>query len=244
MKRIFSAAAIHHAYAFILLLITEIIIGIYGLGVVRSHVGDILILPTLYCLIRIVTSALPRSLPLWLFGVGCLTEFLQLIKLSKLLGFAEGSLPAVLLGTNADWLDILCYGMGTALLYAAMYAISKYAAIPKKTRCVISILGTIAVTIGLAACWAQMAITYRFDFDPDWMLGKSLNTVQERYVRYDAQAGASKALESQGYVFIGQDAYFEDMINSTGNFYYLYYVKCNENNIITDVEVVDTGIGG
>ncbi len=243
MKQILSTK-IRYMYAFILLFFTEIIIGIYGLEVVRSYVGDILILPTLYCFIRIITKALPRSLPLWLFGAGCLTEFLQLINLSKLLGFAEGSLPAVLLGTNADWLDILCYGMGTALIYAAMYAISKYAAIPKKPRRLISVLGTLAVTIGLAACWAQMAITYRFDFDADWMLGKSLAAVQDRYIRYDAQAASSKALESQGYVFIGQDAYFNDIIDNAGNFYYLYYVKCDANNVITDVEVVDTGIGG
>lgn len=108
-------AAFGYCFAFLLLLSTEIVIGIYGLGIVRAYVGDVLIVMLLYCLIRIFTNALPRSLPLWLFGLGCFMELLQLFRFAELLGFSEDSLPAVILGTRADWRDVLCYALGTLL---------------------------------------------------------------------------------------------------------------------------------
>ncbi len=101
--------------AFLALLLVEICIGRFASGWVRSYGGDVLVLPLLYCLIRIFTNALPRSLPLWLFGLGCFMELLQLLRFAELLGFAEGSLPAVIIGTRADWRDVLCYAIGTLL---------------------------------------------------------------------------------------------------------------------------------
>lgn len=237
-------AAVGYGIAFLLLLITEILIGKYGLGWIRSYGGDILVLPLLYCLIRMFTKALPRTLPLCLFGVGCLAELLQLIHLSELLGFEAGSLPAILIGTRADWMDVICYGVGTVLICMVMFLSKKCSAIPKKFRPVLAVICAVGVTVGLVICWGQMVLTYRFDYDPAWMMGKSLAAVQERYVRYDAQERSDERLEEQGYVFIAQECYFRDIISSAGNFYYLYYVKCDENNIVTDVQVVDTGIGG
>ncbi len=243
MKQQFKSA-ICYAAACLLLLFTEIVIGIYGLGIVRAYVGDVLVILLLYCLIRIFTKALPRTLPLWLFGVGCLAELLQLIRLSDLLGFERGSLPSILIGTSASWWDVVCYAIGSILLYAAMLLLRGLSHLPQKTRRIISVLGAIGVVSGLGIWWVQMALTYRFDYDPDWMMDRSLAQVQERYVRYDAQERSDANLEAQGYVFIAQECYFRDVINSAGNFYYLYYVKCDENNIVTDVQVVDTGIGG
>lgn len=110
MKRVLPYFA-----AFLALLCIEICIGRFTSGWVRGYGGDVLVLPLLYCLIRIFTNALPRSLPLWLFGLGCFMELLQLLRFAELLGFAEGSLPAVILGTRADWRDVLCYAIGTLL---------------------------------------------------------------------------------------------------------------------------------
>ncbi len=237
-------AALGYAAAFILLFVTEIIIGIYGLGIVRAYVGDVLIVMLLYCLIRIFTKALPRTLPLWMFGLGCAAEIMQYFHLSDLLGFERGSLPATLIGTSASWWDVVSYAIGAALIYAAMFVLHKLSEAPQKFRRISAVLCTIAAIIGLGVWWAQMAITYRFDFDPDWMTGRSLSAVQKRYVHYDAQVQRIERLEDQGYVFIGQDRYFHDSISSAGNFYYLYYAKCDENTIVTDVQIVDTGIGG
>jgi hypothetical protein len=115
MKRHLKRAAPYFA-AFLALLLVEILIGRFASGWIRSYAGDVLVLPLLFCLIRIFTNCLPRTLPLWLFALGCFTELLQLLRFSEILGFAEGSLPAVILGTRADWADILCYALGTLLV--------------------------------------------------------------------------------------------------------------------------------
>lgn len=239
-----SKTALGYVAASILLFLTEIVIGIYGLGIVRAYIGDVLIIMLLYCLIRIFTKALPKTLPLWMFGVGCLAEILQYFRLSDLLGFERGSLPATLIGTSASWWDIVSYAIGAVLIYAAMFLLHGLSRMPQKLQRTVCTLGVVAVAAGVAGWWAQMALTYRFDFDPDWMKGRSLAAVQKRYVRYDAQERSNETLEEQGYVFIGQDCYFHDWINSAGNYYYLYYAKCNENNIVTDVQIIDTGKGG
>ncbi len=107
-----------YASIFLLLLIIEILIGTKAHGFVRSYGGDVLVLPLLYCLIRSFTGALPRSLPLCLFGLGCLAELLQWLRLNTLLGFAPDSLPAILIGSCADWKDIISYAVGTLLIAA------------------------------------------------------------------------------------------------------------------------------
>ncbi len=115
--------ALPYSAAFLALLLAEIIIGGFASGWIRGYLGDVLVLPLLYCLIRIFTPALPRSLPLWLFAFGCLAELLQLLRFAELLGFPEGSLPAVILGTRADWRDILCYAIGALLILASIHII-------------------------------------------------------------------------------------------------------------------------
>ncbi len=237
-------AALGYAAASILLLITEIVIGIYGLGIVRKYVGDVLVVILLYCMIRIFTKALYRTLPLWMFGVGCAAELLQYFRLSDLLGFERGSLPSILIGTSASWWDVVSYAIGAVMIYAGMLLLHVLAGMPEKKRRISASVLAIAAILGLCSWWSQMALTYRFDFDPEWMTGRSLSAVQKRYVRYDAQEHKNEALEAQGYVFIGQEYYFHDMFSSAGSFYYLYYVKCNEKNIVTDVQIIDTGTGG
>lgn len=114
-----------HLTGFIALFLIEILIGTLASGWIRGYLGDVLVLPVLYCLIRIFTAKFPRTLPLWLFGLGCVTELLQLVHFAALLGFPQGSLPAILIGTNADWMDILCYALGTCGIYIGI-CIARY----------------------------------------------------------------------------------------------------------------------
>lgn len=233
-------ASFGYAAAMLWLLLTEICIGIYGLGIVRSYVGDVLVVGLLYCLIRIFTKALPKTLPLWLFGVGCLAELLQLCRLSDLLGFERGSLPSILIGTSASWWDVVSYAIGAALIYAAMYLLKKLSALKTVPRRIIAVCASIAIVIGSGIWWVNMAIDYRFDYDVEWMMGRTLDSVQDRYIRYDAQMHKLTELEAQGYVYIGSDGYFYDAISSAGNLYHIYYAKCDERNIVTDVVVIDS----
>lgn len=105
------------------LLLTEIIIGTWlkSLFFVRAYVGDVLVIPLLYCLIRIFTQKLPRLMPFLVCCIGFLAEGLQYIHLSDLLGFERGSLMAILIGTSASWWDVLCYIVGMVLIYLGMW---------------------------------------------------------------------------------------------------------------------------
>lgn len=104
------------------LLFSEILIGKFAHGWVRDSLGDILVIPLIYCLVRIgFPEALPRLMPLLMCGIGFAAETAQYFKLYALLGFAPGSLGAIVLGTGFSWGDMLCYTAGTGLIFLGMY---------------------------------------------------------------------------------------------------------------------------
>ncbi len=104
------------------LFLTEIIIGTWlnDVRLIRSYGGDVLVIPLLYCLIRLFTDKWQGLLPFLVCCIGFVAELLQAIHLSDLLGFERGSLMAVLIGTSASWWDVLCYIIGMVLLYLAI----------------------------------------------------------------------------------------------------------------------------
>ena len=106
---------------FAALLVTEILIGLYARGFVRAYIGDVLVMPAMYFLVRIVTEKFPRTLPLILFVFACAVEVSQYFGLYKLLGFAPGSLPAIIIGTGFAWGDILAYAAGSVINAAAAF---------------------------------------------------------------------------------------------------------------------------
>ena len=110
------------------LLIIEILIGVFVPHSMwlRSYGGDILVIPLIYCLIRIFIQALPRGMPFLVCCIGFLAEFLQYIHLAERLGFERGSLGAIIIGTSFSWWDILCYIIGMVLIYAGMYCRKKF----------------------------------------------------------------------------------------------------------------------
>ena len=112
----------------IALLVTEILIGsvFSEFFWLRAYGGDILVIPLIYCLIRIFIQALPRGMPFLVCCIGFLAEFLQYIHLADMLGFERGSIGAVIIGTSFSWWDVLCYIVGMVLIYAGMYCRKKF----------------------------------------------------------------------------------------------------------------------
>lgn len=104
---------------FAALLVTEILIGLYAHGFVRAYIGDVLVMPAMYFLVRIFTEKFPRALPLILFVFACAVEVSQYFELYKLLGFAPSSLPAIIIGTGFAWGDILAYAAGSVINFIA-----------------------------------------------------------------------------------------------------------------------------
>ena len=112
-------------FGFVLLLIIEIIIGRFTHGFLRSYVGAVLVIPLLYCFVRIFYVRHAVWLPAAVGGLGLLAEILQYFDLCGLLGIPKGSLLGILLGSSADWADILCYVVGTLLIYAGEWGFGK-----------------------------------------------------------------------------------------------------------------------
>lgn len=112
---------------FFLLLIAEILIGTFLKGgFVRAYGGDILILPLLYCLLR---SIFPKDnrwtvrwLPAGLLALGICMEGLQALHIADLLG-VQNRVLRIIIGSTADLYDVLCYVLGTALIYLFQWLI-------------------------------------------------------------------------------------------------------------------------
>ena len=104
---------------FAVLLAVEIVIGKFAHGFLRAYVGDVLVIPLIYCFVRIFYVRPAVWLPAAVGGLGILAEVLQYFDLCGLLGIPKGSLLGILLGSSADLGDILCYAVGTVLIYSA-----------------------------------------------------------------------------------------------------------------------------
>lgn len=105
------------------LFLLEIIIGTWlkDWFFVRAYVGDVLVIPLIYCIFRLFTEKLPRLLPFLVCCIGFVAEGLQYIHLADRLGFERGSLMSILIGTSASWWDVLSYIVGMLLIYGVMW---------------------------------------------------------------------------------------------------------------------------
>ena len=108
-----------YAAIFALLLLVEIGIALFVHDrFIRPYFGDVLVTVLLCCLSRAVLPKLHPALPV--FGISLAAELWQWLGLTQKLGL-EGTVLGVILGTTADWKDIMCYGMGCILFSTAEY---------------------------------------------------------------------------------------------------------------------------
>ncbi len=115
------------------LLVIEILIGsvFRNMHWLRDYGGDILVIPLIYCLVRIFVKILPRLMPFLMCCIGFLAETAQYFHLSDRLGFERGSLMSIIIGTSFSWIDILCYIAGMILIYLAVF-IRRFQSTPKR----------------------------------------------------------------------------------------------------------------
>lgn len=82
---------------------------------VRNSVGDVLVIPFLYYLLRGLTKATPAVALIVGLAAGLTAEVLQYLHLADLLGLKKGSVPYIVLGNTFSWLDLLMYSIGGVL---------------------------------------------------------------------------------------------------------------------------------
>ena len=101
---------------FTLLFVTEIAIAVFHFHkFIRGFVGDVLVIPLLYFLIRLFVRWKTLHLVLITLGIGCSVELLQYLNAFEFIS-KHSSVLKIALGTTADWKDILAYSIGAALI--------------------------------------------------------------------------------------------------------------------------------
>lgn len=118
-------ARLRYLILFIILFLTEILIGVFLKGgFIRAYGGDILVLPLLYTFLRIFFSMTDnftkKKLPFLLFLFGAFVEGLQGLHIADILHITS-PLLRIIIGSTFDYLDIGCYFVGMLLIYGGLY---------------------------------------------------------------------------------------------------------------------------
>lgn len=108
-------------YLAVLLFLIETLIAIFlDDRIIRPLVGDILVIPLVYCFIKAFWQIRPVTAALGVFAFACLIEGLQYLQLVDRLGLRDNRLIATAIGTTFDSRDILAYAIGAALVLVTL----------------------------------------------------------------------------------------------------------------------------
>ena len=101
----------------ILLLWVEIMIALYVHDqIIRPHIGDFLVVMMLYSFVRAFLKASVWKTALAVLLFSYLVEISQYFHLVNRLGLQNSRLANILLGNTFEWLDLLAYTAGIALV--------------------------------------------------------------------------------------------------------------------------------
>ena len=122
---------IKYAVIFIILLFTEFLIARYGKGAIRGYIGDVLVIPTVYYLIRIIFAKdsifSVYVLPFICYSMGWIAEVLQANNIADKLGLSPDSPLGIIFGSVFDLRDGVAYLFG-------FYLIGIFLAIESRTK--------------------------------------------------------------------------------------------------------------
>lgn len=114
-----SRVRLWYALAFLILLLTEVLIALFVHDAfVRPYIGDVLVVIVIYSFIRIIIPHKIRLLPLYVFIFAAGVEVLQLFNFVDLIGLGDIGFFRVLIGSVFDIKDVICYATGCILLVA------------------------------------------------------------------------------------------------------------------------------
>lgn len=117
-RRIFGVTSV-------LLLIIEIIIGIYAKGWIRGYLGDVLVVILIYTIFRTIITDKPGK---WYILPSAILVFAFSVELLQLWGFCDkfgitNRLLRIIIGTGFSIVDLICYAVGVIPCYISEYLI-------------------------------------------------------------------------------------------------------------------------
>ena len=106
---------IRYLIAFIIIFIIECLIAIFlKQGFIRENVGDILVVPCIYTMLRIIFPKL-KHLSLYVLIFAIIIEFMQLLKITEIIS-NNNKILSIALGGTFDVKDIICYTLGFIII--------------------------------------------------------------------------------------------------------------------------------
>lgn len=101
---------------FIILVLIECLIAIFlKQGFIRENIGDVLVVPCIYTMLRIIFPNKYKNLALFVLLFAVIIEFLQLLNITNILA-GNNKILSIALGGTFDIKDILCYIIGYILI--------------------------------------------------------------------------------------------------------------------------------
>ena len=102
---------------FTLILVTEMAIAIFHIHKwIRGFVGDLLVIPLLYCFVRMVSNLSVKSATILVMCIAFTSEIVQLFHLDKLLNIKQ-EWVIILIGNTFDIFDLLAFTLGIIPIY-------------------------------------------------------------------------------------------------------------------------------
>ncbi len=114
-----------YGIATVILLIIEVIIGLYAHGWIRNYLGDVLVVILLYTLYRTIIPEWPTKwyvLPTIILIFAFVVEFLQLWGFCDRFGITN-RLLRIIIGTGFSIEDLVSYAIGIVPCYVVEYII-------------------------------------------------------------------------------------------------------------------------
>ena len=98
--------------AFIILFIIECLIAMFlKQGFIRENAGDILVVPCIYTILRIIFTNKIKYLSLYVLIFAVIIEFMQLLNITTFIS-NDNKILSIALGGTFDIRDIICYILG------------------------------------------------------------------------------------------------------------------------------------
>ena len=101
----------------IIILITERLIAAFAHDkIIRPYIGDLLVVILIYCFLKsfLDIPVFPTAIAVLLFSYTI--EILQYFNLADRLGFHNSKLAKIIIGSSFEWIDLIAYTAGIAIV--------------------------------------------------------------------------------------------------------------------------------
>lgn len=102
---------------FVVLFIIEVLIALYSRdSILRSYIGDVLVVILIYCFVKAFFSTPVIATAISVLVFSYFVETLQYFKIIEVLGLQHSLLAKTVIGTSFSWLDIVSYTAGIVIV--------------------------------------------------------------------------------------------------------------------------------